>query len=136
MGDSNFPKTLYKSTRGGKILQYQGLYEQYQDEGFTVLGFPANNFAGQEPGTDSEIAAFCSTKYDVTFPLFGKIDVNGKTAHPLYNWLRDAGPGILGLNDIKWNFTKFLIARDGTSVKRYSFETEPAAMAKDIEALL
>jgi glutathione peroxidase len=123
----------------GFTPQYEGLeklWRDYGDRGLVVLGFPCNQFGAQESGSEQEIAEFCKTMYDVTFPLFAKIDVNGRNAHPLYNWLRDAAPGILGLNDIKWNFTKFLIARDGTSVKRYSFETEPAAMAKDIEALL
>ncbi|RYE10255.1 MAG: glutathione peroxidase [Hyphomicrobiales bacterium] len=123
----------------GFTPQYVGLeklWRDYGDKGLVVLGFPCNQFGAQEAGSADEIATFCTTIYDVTFPLFAKVDVNGKEAHPLFHWLRDAAPGILGFNDVKWNFTKFLIGRDGQAVRRFSPDTEPAAIAKDIEALL
>jgi glutathione peroxidase len=101
-----------------------------------VLGFPCNQFAGQESGSSEDISAFCSTTYDVTFPMFEKVDVNGRNAHPLFKWLRDAAPGILGLNAVKWNFTKFLVGRDGHPIRRYGPDTEPAAIASDIEKIL
>lgn len=127
------------ASKCGFTPQYEGLealYRTYKDRGFSVLGFPCNQFGAQEAGSADEIATFCTTVYDVTFPLFAKVDVNGRNAHPLFKWLRDAAPGILGLNDVKWNFTKFLIGRDGKAVRRFSPDTEPAAIAKDIEALL
>ena len=123
----------------GFTPQYVGLEKLWRDygaKGLVVLGFPCNQFGAQEAGSADEIATFCTTIYDVTFPLFAKIEVKGKNAHPLYKWLRGAAPGFLGLNDVKWNFTKFLIGRDGQAVRRFGSETEPAAIAKDIEALL
>ena len=123
----------------GLTPQYAGLeklWRDHADRGFVVLGFPCNQFAGQESGSAAEIAQFCATTYDVTFPMFEKIEVNGPNAHPLYRWLKSEAPGILGLKDIKWNFTKFLVGRDGTSVRRFGPETDPAAIAPDIEALL
>ena len=123
----------------GFTPQYVGLeklWRDYGEQGLVVLGFPCNQFGQQESGSADEIATFCTTVYDVTFPLFAKIDVNGKDAHPLYKWLRDAAPGLLGFNDVKWNFTKFLIGRDGQAVRRYGSDTEPGSIAKDIEALL
>ena len=123
----------------GFTPQYVGLeklWRDYRERGLVVLGFPCNQFGAQEAGSADEIATFCTTVYDVTFPLFAKIEVNGDGADPLYKWLKKAGPGFLGLNDVKWNFTKFLVARDGTKVKRFSSDTDPAAIANDIEALL
>ena len=123
----------------GYTPQYKGLealWRTYRDRGLVVLGFPCNQFGEQEAGSAAEIAAFCSTSYDVTFPMFSKIEVNGSGAHPLYRWLKSAGPGFLGLNDVKWNFTKFLVARDGTTVRRYASDVEPESMAGDIEARL
>ncbi len=123
----------------GFTPQYKGLEElwrTYRDRGLVVLGFPCNQFGQQETGSADEIATFCTTMFDVTFPLFAKIEVNGPNAHPLYRWLKKAGPGFLGLNDVKWNFTKFLVSRDGETVKRYSSEALPESMAHDIEARL
>jgi len=123
----------------GLTPQYAGLeelYKTYKDRGLVVLGFPCNQFAGQEPGTDAEIASFCEVNYGVTFPVFTRIDVNGDEAHPLYKWLKESAPGILGSEAIKWNFTKFLIGRDGAVVDRYAPTTEPTDIAGDIEKLL
>ena len=123
----------------GLTPQYEGLealYRQYGDRGFVVLGFPCNQFAGQEPGTSQEIASFCEVNYGVTFPIFERIDVNGEEAHPLYQWLKSSAPGLLGSEAIKWNFTKFLIGRDGNVVERFAPATEPADIAGDIEKLL
>lgn len=126
----------------GFTPQYAGLeslYRAYKDRGFEVLGFPSNQFGRQEPGTAREIDAFCSKNYGVTFPVFAKIDVNGPHAHPLYRFLKEQQPGFLGLfgaGGIKWNFTKFLAARSGKVVARYSPSTEPVALAPAIERLL
>lgn len=123
----------------GFTYQYQGiesLYRQYADRGFAVLGFPCNQFGRQEPGDAAEIKTFCSTTYDVTFPMFAKIDVNGPRAHPLYDYLtRARGGGLLG-RGIKWNFTKFLVGRDGRVLKRYPPTAKPEALASDIERAL
>ena len=127
------------ASKCGLTPQYAGLealYKQYQDRGLVVLGFPCNQFAGQEPGSDAEIAEFCEVNYGVTFPIFSRVDVNGDDAHPLYVWLKEAAPGILGSEAIKWNFTKFLIGRDGAVVERYAPTTEPADIAGDIDKLL
>ena len=123
----------------GFTPQYAGLeslYQRYHARGLTILGFPCNQFGAQEPGNAAAIAAFCETSYGVSFPLFAKIDVNGEHAHPLYRHLKKAAPGLLGSEAIKWNFTKFLISRDGEVVKRYAPTLAPEAIAKDIEALL
>ena len=123
----------------GFTPQYAGLeslYQRYQARGLTILGFPCNQFGAQEPGNAAEIASFCETHYGVSFPLFAKIDVNGEHAHPLFRYLKKAAPGLLGSEAIKWNFTKFLINRDGEVVKRYAPTLAPEAIAKDIEALL
>jgi glutathione peroxidase len=101
-----------------------------------VLGFPCNQFAGQEPGAAAQIAEFCKLTYDVTFPMFAKIDVNGPSAHPLYAWLRASAPGLLGTRSVKWNFTKFLIDRTGRVVRRYPPQAAPEGLRRDIEALL
>jgi len=122
----------------GFTPQYQGLQElhaTYADEGLAVLGFPCNQFGGQEPGDAEEIGAFCEKNYGVTFPLFEKVDVNGAEAHPLFRWLREETSGFAG-SAIKWNFTKFLIGRDGTVLKRYGSTTAPAKIAADIEKAL
>ena len=123
----------------GFTPQYKGLealYEKYRDQGFAVLGFPCNQFGDQEPGPESEIAEFCEMNYGVTFPLFAKIDVNGDRAHPLYKHLKSVAPGVLGSETIKWNFTKFLIDKQGKVVKRFAPNTAPADIAKDIEKAL
>lgn len=122
----------------GFTPQYEGLqevYTKYKDQGFEVLAFPCNQFGGQEPGEKSEIKEFCSTKFSTTFPLFDKIDVNGKNAHPLYIYLKSEQSGLI-TDDIKWNFTKFLIGKDGVPNNRYSPQTTPAKIAPDIEKLL
>ena len=126
------------ASKCGMTPQYKALeaaYRKYKDQGFVVLGFPANDFKGQEPGSDEEIKAFCTGKYDVTFPMFAKIDVNGSRAHPLFNHLKNAKSGLLGAS-IKWNFTKFLVDRSGKVVGRYAPTVTPEGMRKDIEALL
>ncbi|MDX1962796.1 MAG: glutathione peroxidase [Pirellulales bacterium] len=127
------------ASRCGFTPQYQGLEELYlrfKDQGFAVLGFPCDQFGHQEPGTEAEIEQFCQLNYKVTFPLFAKIDVNGPQAHPLYQALKTAQPGILGTEGIKWNFTKFLVDRAGTVVKRYGSMETPASIAPEIERLL
>jgi len=123
----------------GFTPQYKGLEElhrQYAARGLAVLGFPCNQFGAQEPGTEEEIGAFCEKNYGVTFPMFAKVDVNGDEAHPLFKFLKEEKPGVLGTEGIKWNFTKFLVGRDGEVVKRYAPQTAPADIADDIEKLL
>lgn len=127
------------ASKCGFTPQYKGLealHRRYAPRGFAVLGFPCNQFAGQEPGDEAEIASFCSTTYDVSFPMFGKIDVKGPNAHPLFRHLTKEAPGLLGSEAVKWNFTKFLVAPDGRVVKRYAPTTSPDSIAKDIEAVL
>lgn len=114
----------------------QALHDVYGDRGFEVLGFPCNQFGKQEPGDAAQIGAFCESRFQVTFPLFAKIDVNGADAHPLYRWLTAEKPGVLGTQAIKWNFTKFLVRRDGTVFKRYAPTTKPEEIRGDIETLL
>ena len=123
----------------GFTPQYKGLealYEKLGPRGLEILGFPCNQFGAQEPGSEEEIAQFCELNYGVTFPLFAKIEVNGAAAAPLYQYLKKAKPGLLGSEAIKWNFTKFLVDRKGTVVERYAPNTEPEAIAGDIEKLL
>ena len=123
----------------GLTPQYRGLqalYERFKDRGFVVLGFPSNQFGQQEPGGPDEIAQFCEMNYGVSFPMFEKTDVNGDAAHPLFKWLKAEKPGALGIEAIKWNFSKFLVDRDGKIVDRYAPTTEPEAIASDIETLL
>lgn len=123
----------------GLTPQYRGLqalHDRFKDRGFVVLGFPSNQFGQQEPGTNDEIAQFCEMNFGVTFPMFGKVDVNGDAAHPLFKWLKAEKPGALGIEAIKWNFSKFLVGRDGKVVDRYAPTTEPEALAADIEKLL
>ena len=123
----------------GFTPQYEGLetmHRKLAPQGFAVLGFPCNQFGEQEPGDAAEIARFCSLTYDVTFPMFAKIDVNGPSAHPLYRHLKSAKRGLLGTSAIKWNFTKFLVDRDGEVVKRYAPTDTPEAIGRDVGALL
>ena len=123
----------------GFTPQYKGLealYEKYRGKGLEVLGFPCNQFGAQEPGTADEIASFCEINYGVTFPLFAKVDVNGDNTAPVYKYLKSAKPGLLGSEAIKWNFTKFLVNRQGDVVRRFSPRTEPAALEAPIVALL
>lgn len=127
------------ASKCGFTPQYDGLeklYETHKDRGFEVLGFPCNQFGGQEPGTADEIAEFCKVNFGVTFPLMAKIDVNGEHASPLFDWMKKEAPGILRSKAIKWNFTKFLIDREGYVVKRYGPADAPASIGKDIEKLL
>lgn len=127
------------ASRCGFTPQYQGLealFRRYGEQGLTVLGFPCNQFGAQEPGEGAEIGAFCAKNYGVSFPLFAKIQVNGPQAHPLYRALKAAAPGVLGSEAIKWNFTKFLVNRQGQVTQRYAPTTRPEELAGDIEALL
>ncbi len=140
------------STQKGKVLlivntasacgftpQFAGLealWKQYADRGLVVLGFPSNEFGGQDPGSDGEIASFCEMNYGVSFPMMSKIKVNGGGAHPLYQWLTKEAPGILGSKAVKWNFTKFLVGRDGQVRKRYAPTDKPESLKADIEAAL
>ena len=123
----------------GFTPQYAGLEKLHRDladRGFEVLGFPCNQFGAQEPGDAEEIKNFCSLKYDVTFPMFAKVDVNGADTHPLFEYLKKAKPGLLGSQNVKWNFTKFLIDRDGNPVARYAPQESPESIRRDIEKLL
>jgi glutathione peroxidase len=140
------------STQKGKVLlivntasacgftpQFAGLeklWESYRDRGLVVVGFPSNEFGGQDPGSDGEIASFCQVNYGVSFPMMGKVQVNGGEAHPLWKWLTDQAPGLLGSKGVKWNFTKFLVGRDGQVIKRYAPNDAPESITKDIEAAL
>ena len=127
------------ASKCGLTPQYAGLealYRRYRDQGFVVLGFPCNQFAEQEPGSAEGIAQFCSLTYDVSFPMFNKIDVNGADEHPLYVWLKRSAPGVMGTEGIKWNFTKFLVGRDGLVVERFAPTDEPESIAPAIERLL
>ncbi|WP_102347492.1 glutathione peroxidase [Bacillus sp. Marseille-P3661] len=119
-----------------QLSQLQNIYDMYNEQGFTILGFPCNQFANQEPGTNFEIHGFCNLNYGVTFPLFEKIAVNGQHAHPLFKFLKVQAPGILGTKSIKWNFTKFLVTADGQVFKRYSPNIQPVKLINDIESLL
>jgi glutathione peroxidase len=140
------------STQRGKVLlivntasecgftpQFSGLeklWETYGPRGLVVVGFPSNQFGGQDPGENAEIASFCQRNFGVTFPMMAKIEVNGANAHPLYRWLTAEAPGLLGSKAIKWNFTKFLVGRDGRVIRRYAPQDRPETIAKDIEAAL
>ena len=140
------------STQRGKVLlivntasqcgftpQFGGLeklWKTYRDRGLVVVGFPSNEFGAQDPGSNEEIASFCSLNYGVSFPMMAKVKVNGADAHPLWQWLREQAPGLLGSEAIKWNFTKFLVGRDGRVIKRYSPNDTPESIAADIEAAL
>jgi glutathione peroxidase len=145
-------KPAHLSTQRGKVLlivntasacgftpQFAGLealWEKYRDRGLVVVGFPSNQFGGQDPGSDGEIASFCQLNYGVSFPMMSKVDVNGANAHPLWKWLTAEAPGLLGSEAVKWNFTKFLVGRDGRVLKRYAPSTSPESISQDIEAAL
>ena len=127
------------ASKCGLTPQFEGLealYEKYADKGLAILGFPCNQFGQQEPGSDTEILEFCQLKYDVKFPMFAKIEVNGAGADPLYKYLKKEARGLLGSEAIKWNFTKFLVGRDGTVLERYAPTTKPEDIAGDIEKAL
>lgn len=127
------------ASKCGFTPQYDGLealWKEYGERGFEVLAFPCNQFGGQEPGSADEIESFCKVNFGLSFPLMAKIEVNGAGADPLYEWLKAEAPGVLGTKAIKWNFTKFLIGRDGKVVRRYASTDKPESIAKDIETLL
>jgi len=127
------------ASKCGFTPQYKGLeelHQRYKDRGLVVLGFPCDQFGHQEPGDEAEIQRFCSLTYDVSFPMFAKVEVNGGSAHPLFVALKKAAPGLLGTQAIKWNFTKFLISPDGRTIKRFGPRDEPASLASDIERAL
>ena len=127
------------ASKCGFTPQYKGLealYRKYKAKGFEVLGFPCNQFGAQEPGSEQEIASFCETNYDVTFPMFAKVDVNGDTAAPLYRYLKHEKPGLLGSEAIKWNFTKFLVDRGGKVVARYAPNDTPESLDADVAKAL
>jgi len=127
------------ASKCGFTPQYEGLeamYRRHKDEGLVVLGFPCDQFGHQEPGDEEEIKTFCSTRYDVTFPMFAKIDVNGSDAHPLYEYLKSEGKGLLGTESIKWNFTKFLVDKHGKVVKRYGTKTTPESIEEELRKVL
>ena len=145
-------KPAHLDTQRGKVLlvvntasqcgftpQFAGLetlWQQYAERGLVVVGFPSNQFGAQDPGANDEIASFCERNYGVSFPMMAKVEVNGEHAHPLWQWLCEQAPGLLGSKAIKWNFTKFLVGRDGQVVKRYAPTDTPASLKKDIEAAL
>ena len=114
----------------------EALWERYRERGLVVVGFPCNQFGGQDPGSNGEIAGFCERNYGVSFPMMAKVDVNGANAHPLWAWLKAEAPGLLGTEAIKWNFTKFLVGKDGKVLKRYAPNDTPESLQKDIEAAL
>ncbi len=127
------------ASRCGFTPQYEGLealYKKYRDSGFSILGFPCNQFGKQEPGDEEQIKSFCDLTYQTTFPLFAKIEVNGENTHPLYQFLKHQAPGVLGTESIKWNFTKFLVNRKGEVVKRFASKDKPEKLTNEIEALL
>jgi glutathione peroxidase len=127
------------ASKCGLTPQYKGLealWREYRDRGLVVLGFPCDQFGHQEPGNEQEISTFCSTRYDVTFPMFAKIEVNGDGAHPLYQHLKSEAPGIFGTQAVKWNFTKFLVDRSGKVVKRFAPTDSPDSIGKELAALL
>ncbi len=145
-------KPAHLSTQKGKVLlivntasacgftpQFAGLealWNDYRERGLVVIGFPSNQFGAQDPGSNAEIATFCSVNYGVTFPMMARVEVNGDAAHPLWKWLREEAPGILGSRSIKWNFTKFLVGRDGRVVKRFAPHDSPDSLRADIESAL
>jgi glutathione peroxidase len=145
-------KPAHLSTQRGKVLlivntasacgftpQFAGLeklWQDYRDKGLVIVGFPSNEFGGQDPGSNDEIASFCELNYGVSFPMMAKVKVNGADAHPVWKWLRAQAPGLLGTEAIKWNFTKFLVGKDGQVIKRYAPNDTPEAMRADIEQAL
>ncbi|MEK4742189.1 MULTISPECIES: glutathione peroxidase [unclassified Bacillus (in: firmicutes)] len=127
------------ASKCGFTPQYKGLqevYDKYKDEGLEILGFPCNQFGGQEPGTEADITSFCELNYGVNFPMFAKIDVKGDKAHPLYTYMTEQAPGLLGMKAVKWNFTKFLIGKDGKIVGRFAPQTKPVDLEVEIEKVL
>ncbi len=127
------------ASKCGFTPQYQGLEElhcRYANDGLAILGFPCNQFGGQEPGDAAQIRTFCETRYGVSFPLFAKIDVNGSNAHPLFEYLKERAPGMLGSRAVKWNFTKFLVSRSGEVLKRYGSATKPEKLERQIQKAL
>ncbi|CAM3612155.1 glutathione peroxidase [Parendozoicomonas haliclonae] len=127
------------ASKCGFTPQYKGLeslYQQYKDQGLEILGFPCDQFGHQEPGSDSEITEFCELNFGVTFPLFSKIDVNGKNAHPLFTFLKEQAPGVMGTTGIKWNFTKFLVDPEGNVVQRFAPKDAPEKLAQPVAELL
>jgi glutathione peroxidase len=127
------------ASKCGFTPQYDGLealYKKYKDQGLEILGFPCNQFGAQEPGSNDEIQQFCRMNYGVTFPVMGKVDVNGDQAAPVYEWLKSSAPGLLGTEAIKWNFTKFLVGKDGQVIDRFAPQTKPEDLSKDIEKAL
>jgi glutathione peroxidase len=127
------------ASKCGFTPQYQGLeslYKKYKDQGFEIIGFPCDQFGGQEPGSDNDIEQFCELNFGVSFPLSTKIDVNGDNTHPIFDFLKKGAPGILGSKRIKWNFTKFLVSQDGSVLKRYATATKPSAIDSDIATAL
>lgn len=127
------------ASKCGFTPQYKGLeelYVKFKDQGLMIVGFPCNQFGAQEPGQDSEIQEFCQLNYGVSFPVMAKVDVNGSEADPVFQWLKESAPGVLGTEFIKWNFTKFLVGKDGEVIKRYAPKDEPKDIAADIEAAL
>ncbi|MBX3603681.1 MAG: glutathione peroxidase [Piscinibacter sp.] len=145
-------KPAHLSTQRGKVLlivntasqcgftpQFTGLealWKDYRDRGLVVVGFPSNQFGGQDPGSNDQIASFCELNYGVSFPMMAKVEVNGDGAHPLWKWLTSEAPGVLGTQAVKWNFTKFLVGKDGRVLKRYAPNDSPESLRKDIEAAL
>jgi glutathione peroxidase len=145
-------KPAHLSTQRGKVLlivntasacgftpQFSGLealWKTYRDKGLVIIGFPSNEFGGQDPGSNDDIASFCQLNYGVSFPMMAKVEVNGAQAHPLWQWLTHESPGLLGSTAVKWNFTKFLVGRDGRVIKRYAPNDAPQGLVKDIEAAL
>jgi len=145
-------KPAHLSTQRGKVIlivntasacgftpQFAGLeklWEDYRDRGLVIVGFPSNEFGAQDPGSNDDIASFCQLNYGVSFPMMAKTQVNGRDAHPLWKWLKAQAPGVLGTEAVKWNFTKFLVGRDGRVIKRYAPTDTPEALRKDIEAAL
>jgi glutathione peroxidase len=127
------------ASKCGFTPQYKGLetlYQKYKDQGLVILGFPCNQFGKQEPGDSGEISEFCELNFGVTFPLYEKVDVNGDGAHPLFTWLKAEAPGVFGTEGIKWNFTKFLVGRNGKVLKRFAPKDKPESLVQDIEAAL
>jgi glutathione peroxidase len=145
-------KPAHLSTQRGKVLlivntasqcgftpQFAGLeklWEDYRDRGLVIVGFPSNQFGSQDPGSNDEIASFCEVNYGVSFPMMSKVDVNGANAHPLWKWLTSQAPGVLGTQAVKWNFTKFLVGKDGKVIKRYAPNDTPESLRADIERAL
>ncbi|MGE6959071.1 glutathione peroxidase [Bacillus thuringiensis] len=127
------------ASKCGFTPQYKGLqevYDKYKDQGLEILGFPCNQFGGQEPGTEADITSFCELNYGVNFPMFAKVDVKGDKAHPLYTYMIEQAPGLLGMKAVKWNFTKFLIGKDGKVVGRFAPQTKPVDLEVEIEKVL